>query len=111
MTKNIKKEDPPFGRTIFDHIYILTESSIIISFIYRSISITFYIIINPHFSGTDNLLKIIPVPFRISRPYFGKVPDHQRLTGLIIILLIVFSTGVFYFINTMYKHRNNFALS
>src|SRR5215831_2528573 len=77
MVKNVEKENSPSFRSLPDHVDVFTKSFVVVRRIDRSISITFYVIIEGNFLFSHQVLEIIPIPFRIRRPILRKIPDDK----------------------------------
>jgi hypothetical protein len=73
----VKQEYPPGGRAFADHVNVFAEGLVIICLVDGCVSITFYIVVKRYFLITHQLFKVIPVPFGIGRPFFGKIFDHH----------------------------------
>src|SRR5262245_20956190 len=77
MIEYIEKKYPPSGRASANHIDIFAKCFVVVCLIDRGIGIAFYIVVKRHSLVSDEALKILPIPFSISRPAFREIFYHN----------------------------------
>ena len=84
MVKNIKQENPPCSRPLFNHIDVFAKSFVVVCCIDGGVGVAFYVIVKRHFFIAYQLFEIIPVPFTVGRPVMRQVFYNHRNARLII---------------------------